>query len=338
LNTFLGTLSRTLESTATQVSSEQRRRGILQQIVNSIQNHRTRQQQEIPWDSSSSDDDDEEDDDDDARHMQRRHFMRDIIRRHYANFVDDNRRRRTLGLRTTETSTQTRSIAQYLDEEDLEDEDEFDMLEDDEGRLDPDEYEYVKTHIVHGGFGMTGLETYKRLLRAGLLNHQAMRLTRRRQDNEEQDEDFLVKILRHFIRLECNEGDLDTFMSCVPSLDRLTQLCDTIHVKTNQTKELVMKKLMIEIWNRYLKANEGPLFNDLANKLLPLAVNFYENLSQQMVDDINVECERIATELASDRFIIVHYGSSKGFAAHYSKEYRDLQNLVMCQSMSDYYN
>ncbi len=297
LNTFLGTLSRTLERSASQQARRLRHNG-LNQIVSTF--HR----RDNPWDMLSSDDDD--DDEPRFHALQHRHFMEDVIRRHYG--ILDLRR----DLETMEMSTQTRINTQLLEE---------DVFQDDGQRLDPEDIEYIKTHIVRRGFGVTGLETYKKLAKAGM--------TRRHVSDSD---DFLIKLLRNYIQLEEEEAEMDKFISCLPTLERLHSICGVTHVHMNQIKEVVMKRFLIEIWSRHLIATDGPKYERLVNKLLPLAIEFFDNITTQMAAEISSECDTILRELKQEKFNVVNYETNRGFLAHYCQAYRDWQNLVMFQS------
>ncbi|KAL0489216.1 E3 ubiquitin-protein ligase protein [Acrasis kona] len=309
LNELLSTLTRSLGETVIH-SSSLNRRGLLQQIVSSIQN-----QQRANDDDSS---------DDDEVPVTRTINITELLRNRNFFFDDEED-----------------------DDDDENDDDSSELIHpliDDEDYFDPEECEYIRTHIVKVGFGATGIDVYKRSLQAGIFGHNALRVSRTRRllsfqiytQLDSAQDDFLMKILRQYVKSKEDTHELEKFMSCLPPLERLAELCSQTSLTDNSNNELVMKKILIDVWSSYLYETEAPLYHNMIHKLLPLAVCFFENQTLNTTLVLNQECRRIKRTLGNDDFDVLLFDSAREFVSHYRKQYREYNNLCMLQSINDY--
>lgn len=123
-----------------------------------------------------------------------------------------------------------------------------------------DEDEFIKSSILKEGFGTIGLELYKKLIRAGVISHYIFTTSG---DDGSDGLLFLKHAVKYFItnfKNEKNRNKLEKFMECLPNLDRLEHMCNKCNFNQSKVKELLVMRTILEMYENYLTANEGPLF------------------------------------------------------------------------------
>jgi hypothetical protein len=206
-----------------------------------------------------------------------------------------------------------------LSEEDSDEDESTDSLS------DLEEDDFIKNSILKEGLGAFGLELYKRLSKGGLLRN-FWSTIQHRHGRSDHALSFLRFIVQYFITNFENHS-VEKFVSSLPSLDRLASLSK--HNYNNKSKEVMVIKTVLELYENYLLSYDSPLFTDL-QKLYDICIQFYSKISEVTLMNATINMDKLINSLIEKpkRTLFHSFKSSSEFVDYYKKQQRNIRNLA----------
>jgi hypothetical protein len=211
------------------------------------------------------------------------------------------------------------------DDESMLSEDDSDEEESTDSLSDLEEDDFIKNSILKEGLGAFGLELYKRLSKGGLLQNFWSSI-QHRHGRSDHALSFLQFIVQYFITNFENHS-VEKFVSSLPSLDRLASLSK--HNYNNKSKEVMVIKTVLELYENYLLTYDSPLFTDL-QKLYAICIQFYSKISEGTLMNATINMDKLINSLIEKpkRTLFHSFKSSSEFVDYYKKQQRNIRNLA----------
>ena len=97
--------------------------------------------------------------------------------------------------------------------------------------------------------------------------------------------EFYLKNIHNIKKSEEYSKNIKTLISFFPSGKKFIRL---LRFHNHNAKERILFKLAIDISENYFKSMERPIFSKLQKRIFPLAVRFYERMTDEALTDINL--------------------------------------------------
>ena len=129
--------------------------------------------------------------------------------------------------------------------------------------------------------------------------------------------------------LECSQSEKLEFMASLPPLDELIS-----YITHEESWANLLIKIIIDIYDDFLKENDGPMYNTYQKDFLPLAIQFYTQC--RYVSDMNFRIKALVRATGA-RSLLMFQRTVKDYVNYYKKTQINIQRLTEGLSEEQFY-
>lgn len=120
--------------------------------------------------------------------------------------------------------------------------------------------------------------------------------------------------------LECSQANKLEFIAALPPLDELIS-----HRTNEESWANLLIKIILDIYDDFLKENDGPLYTTYQKDFLPLAIQFYT--LARSVSDMNFRVKALVRATGA-RSLLMFQRTAKDYVNYYQKTQRRIERLT----------
>jgi hypothetical protein len=212
--------------------------------------------------------------------------------------------------------------------QDSEGDDDEEEEETEDSDLDDFQSSHVLEHkIVVDRYGNFGWMVYQNLLQSNFC--------------EINSGNFIEQMMQYFLyHLKqtswASATKLQTLLECLPPIPVLKRVVS----KMNFTlKEVIVVKIVLEIYENYHKAYFGPLYKVYQKELIPVLISFYNHLTNTSLEYVNNHIRKILNATKEGHMgEFLFLGTKKQYLSYYKELSRNFKNLNESNNSELYIN